>query len=68
MKTKTQTELIIKHLKSHKRGITSWKAITKYHVTRLSAVIYILRGEGICVADEWIQNGKSSYKRYFIDE
>ena len=37
----TQVEMIKMHLKKY-GSITSWEAIKKYNITRLSAVIYIL--------------------------
>lgn len=37
----TQVEMIKMHLKKY-GSITSWEAIKKYDITRLSAVIYIL--------------------------
>lgn len=37
-----KTALILEHLQKNKT-ITSWEAIEKYEVTRLSAVIYNLR-------------------------
>lgn len=39
-------ELIKKHLKTHKKGITPWEAIQLYHETRLSARIFDLREKG----------------------
>tara|TARA_B100001250_G_C19614044_1_gene706315 strand:+ start:132 stop:365 length:234 start_codon:yes stop_codon:yes gene_type:complete len=41
----SQKRTILKHLKESK-SITSWEAITQYRITRLSAVIYLLRDEG----------------------
>ena len=37
-----QIDLIRKHLKEQGK-LTSWEAITKYRITRLSAIIYTLR-------------------------
>ena len=49
----TQEELIKKHI--IKRGsITSWEAIQRYGVTRISAVIYLLREEGMKIKTEYI--------------
>ena len=41
----TQLQTVLSYLKEHK-NITSWQAITKFRITRLSAVIYLLRDEG----------------------
>jgi hypothetical protein len=38
----TQLQTVMVHLRLH-GSITSWEAITKYNITRLSAVIYKLR-------------------------
>jgi hypothetical protein len=42
MKAKTQIEKVESHLKKFKK-ITSWEAISKYRITRLSAYIHKLR-------------------------
>lgn len=38
----TKMNMVLEHLKKH-GSITSWEAITKYSVTRLSAVIFALK-------------------------
>jgi len=43
-KVKTQKQMVISHLKK-KRTITSWEAITNYHITRLAHYIYDLKSE-----------------------
>lgn len=43
-KSKTQKEMVLSHLKK-KRSITSWEAITSYHITRLAHYIYTLKDE-----------------------
>ena len=43
----TQKEYVLKDLRRFKKGITSLKAFEKYGITRLSAVIFDLRDEGI---------------------
>lgn len=43
-------------VKNHllKKGtITSWEAIQKYRITRLSHYIYLLRNEGYVITGEW---------------
>lgn len=44
MALNSQVKVVKAHLMSN-RTITSWEAITKYRITRLSAVIYILKNE-----------------------
>ncbi len=46
MQEQTQLQTIRKHFKK-KLTITSWEAITRYGITRLSHYIYKLRGEGM---------------------
>ena len=47
MKTtfESKTKNVLEHLKA-KGSITSWDAINLYHATRLSAIIFILKGRG----------------------
>lgn len=43
-------------VKNHllKKGtITSWEAIQRYRITRLSHYIYLLRNEGYVITGEW---------------
>ena len=54
-----QSERILRHLQDY-GSITSWEAITEYGVTRLSAVIYILRKLGYDISIEF----KTSLNRY----
>jgi hypothetical protein len=43
----TQKEQVLKCLKKkRKKGITSWDAITNFHITRLADVIFKLKTEG----------------------
>ena len=54
MKTTTfesKTKSVLEHLKA-KGSITSWDAINKYHATRLSAIIFILKGRGHDITTE----------------
>lgn len=46
MKGKTQNEMILKYLKTHKRGITPAQAYEKFGCLRLSARIRNLKDEG----------------------
>jgi hypothetical protein len=43
----TQKEQVMTWLKKkRKKGITSWDAITNFHITRLADVIFKLKSEG----------------------
>jgi len=48
-------ELVKKHLLKRKK-ITSWEAIEKFRATRLSDIIWKLRGRGYSIASEWVTN------------
>lgn len=63
----TQDLIVLRHLKQH-RHITSWEAITKYHITRLSAKIYNLRQLGYHINSVYEQNEETgaNYVRYFL--
>lgn len=52
MSSVTQRMIVYKHLKRH-GSITSWEAIKEYGITRLSAVIFDLRNNGIDITDKW---------------
>lgn len=60
----TQINQIRGHLLT-KGEITSWEAITKYHITRLSEYIRILRHEEqMDIKDVWERKNDKNYKRY----
>lgn len=56
---RTQEEMILNHLKLY-GSITSWDAITQYRITRISSIIFNLRGQGYDIITEHkINNGKN---------
>lgn len=57
----TQSDIILEHLKKH-GSITTWQAIQKYGITRLSAKIFILRKQGFKIVNENI----SKINRYGV--
>lgn len=59
----TQLEKVRKHLQKYKT-ITSWEAIVKYKITRLSQYILILRQSGLGIKSERIQKDKVWYVKY----
>ena len=67
----TQREAILKHLKTHKKGITSMDAIERYGCTRLSAVIKALEEKGNAIEHipETVKTryGKVSITRYILN-
>ena len=48
---KNQTTEVQYHLQQY-GSITSWEAIKEYGITRLSAIIFSLRGKGIAIKSE----------------
>ena len=62
---KSQLNQIKEHLQWYDT-ITSWEAIQKYHITRLSAIIHTLRheeGMNISSSNKLAENGKN-YAEY----
>ena len=52
MEKLTQLDMVLRHLKDHKQGLTSWMAIKEYGCTRLSAAIYTLKKRGYVIGKE----------------
>lgn len=66
----TQKDRILRHLQDYK-SVTSWDSFTEYGITRLSAIIFILKKEGYEFTDEWISsknryNEKTQFKKYIL--
>lgn len=53
----TQYDQVRKHIV--KKPITSWEAITKYRITRLSHYILLLRKEGYIIESKRMQDKKT---------
>lgn len=51
---KTQKQEVLNYIMTHKRGITSLQAIQLFGATRLSDIIFRLRGEGYDIRTEQI--------------
>ena len=65
---KTQTDKIRGHLEKYKK-ITSWEAITLYKITRLAAVIYILRNDHeMKINSDWGSNEEKNWVEYILVE
>ena len=61
-----QKALILAHLKLF-GSITSWDAIERFHITRLSEYIRQLRREdGWIIDDKFESNGDKHWKRYYL--
>ena len=64
MAMNTQVKTVKAHLMAY-RTITSWEAITKYRITRLSAVIYILKNDHqMHISSSTVSKGKKSWAEY----
>jgi len=69
----TQTNLIVKYMRTHKSGITSMQAIEMYGATRLASIIHSLRRRGYDIATVMEEGknrygGRVSYARYVLKE
>ena len=67
---KNQADTIYEHLKAY-GSITTWEAIREYGITRLSAMIYILKKEGYKIISEWEEGTsrtgrKVKWKKYIL--
>lgn len=62
-----QSEIVLVHLLK-KGTITSWESITKYRITRLSAVIYNLRCHFDIESRDTTINGKTFTTYIYIGE
>lgn len=67
----TQVDRVLRHLKDS-NSITSYEAFVDYGITRLSAVIYVLRHDyNLCIDDVWISKENRygelvKFKQYFL--
>ena len=60
----SQKIIVLNHLKEH-QTISSWEAITKYHITRLSSVIHtLIHKDGYDIRGYHVHNGNSRYYEY----
>jgi len=55
MTHKSQNEMVLKYLQTHKTGITQLKALEKLGVLRLSGRIYDLRDQGYNIVTNMIE-------------
>lgn len=64
----TQKEQVLNHLRVH-GSISSWEAIQRYHITRLSEYIRSLRNDdGLNIPDEWKEKDGKRWKEYRLEE
>lgn len=63
----SQTMQVLRYLQKGNR-ITSFEAFTKFHITRLSAIIWILRNDGHGIARRMVatEDGRESYAEYWL--
>ena len=55
MRTKSQNEMILKYLQTHKTGITPLQALQKFGCLRLSGRIYDLRDQGYDILTNMVE-------------
>ena len=72
MSKETHYDRVLKHLQDH-RSITSLEAFRDYGITRLSAIIYLLRKDGWSIFSESVgcknRYGKTVYfAKYVLEE
>lgn len=63
--SKTQEATILEHLMAY-GSITSWDAIQKYRITRLSAKIYDLKKMGYRIRTDFESNEDTHWARYTL--
>lgn len=61
----TQIQKVRNHLKIF-HSITQWEATQKYNILRLAAVISELK-KTVAIKSYYVQKGKKSFKRYYVD-
>ena len=59
-----KTKAVLEHLQKY-GSITSWEAIDKYHATRLSAIIFNLKGRYDIMSVMVTDDEGCRYARYF---
>lgn len=64
MKTETQDQLVLNHLKKGNR-ISTLLAFKLWNHTRLSRSIHTLR-QDYDIQDEWVEHAGTRYKTYFL--
>lgn len=55
MRTKSQCDMILKYLQTHKTGITPLQALQKFGCLRLSGRIYDLRDQGYDILTNMVE-------------
>lgn len=66
----TQEYIVLRHLKDF-GSLTTWEAIQEYGITRLSAIIYLLRKQGHNIISENITTknrygNSTTFSKYYI--
>lgn len=63
----SQSTKVLRYMQNGHR-ISSFKAFTMFHITRLSAVIWILRNDGYDIEREMVatEDGRQSYAEYWL--
>lgn len=67
MRIASQPSKVLEHLRLY-GSITSMEAFSKYHITRLAAVIYRLRAAGYNIVTYDMDNDDVRYAKYVLKE
>ena len=62
----SQKLTVLTHMRKNKNGITSWGAISNYHITRLAARIADLRQDGHTIETMPETQNNKRFARYFL--
>ena len=63
----TQNQIIKDHLLSG-QPITSWQAITDYHITRLAKCVHELRQAGMNIQSKTVKENGKHFSRYWVNK
>lgn len=66
-KEDSQSIRVLRYLEKGNR-ISSFEAYAKFHVTRLPALIWILKNDGYDIESAWVdvEDGRENYKEYWL--
>ena len=65
---KSQSMKVLRHLQSGKT-ISSFEAYEQFGITRLNAIMWILKNDGYAIRSKCVDNadGRTNYKQYWLD-
>lgn len=65
----SQSMRVLRYLQNG-NTISAFEAYDKFHITRLNAVIWILKHDGYAIKSKWVntEDGRENYKLYWLGE